>query len=85
MLLYCMFDRVAVATMPIFEAKNDEIAMRSYQGMLEQPEFRCYADSIDLLRVGKLDNETGIITEVETPPVVVDVSHLLRASFEEDR
>lgn len=57
--LYVMYDTVAKEASPVNEAKNDAVAERQFQHTLSTHQLP--SDFI-LLRVGKINKETGRVT-----------------------
>jgi len=71
--LYVIFDRLAGEAGPIFELKNDALAVRAMRRMLNSKEgLNLDAGDFKLLRLGTIDRQTCVIT-VETVPVEVEV------------
>lgn len=71
--LYVIYDRVAQESGPVFEAKNDGIAVRQMRNVLsENPASKPL--EYQLLNVGTIDHETNVITPIGTP---LDVSFSL--------
>jgi hypothetical protein len=62
--LYVIYDKVALESGPIFEAKNDGVAFRRYNAILQESD---HPDDFQLLKVGLFDhdNNTGEISDVE--------------------
>nr|QJB20380.1 MAG: nonstructural protein [Microvirus sp.] len=71
MSMYVIYDRLALESGPIFEAKNDAVAGRKYLSALtdvlagRDGEYR-------LLRVGSMDHDTQKLV-LEDPPIEVPV------------
>lgn len=67
MSLYCIYDRVAEESGPIFEAKNDMMALRMYNGvnLPGQP------DDFQLLRLGEYHHSPVKIVPLKSPVEVV--------------
>lgn len=65
---YVIYDRTAEESGPVFEAKNDGIALRNFQLMLEDKPF---AEDYVLLCVGSIDHDTSVITGTLDPREVV--------------
>jgi len=65
--LYVIYDRVAMESGPIFEAKNDGIARRQFENAMENQR---YAHEQALLRVGEINHETNLVVG-EIPAVEV--------------
>lgn len=63
--LYTIFDRVAEESGPVFEAKNDAVALRKFRDFMKQNpidprEFR-------LIALGRIDHATNKLTVLATP------------------
>ena len=58
--LYVVYDKIAGECGPVFEAKNDGVAMRQYRHLInENPTF--IQDDFSLMQVGTIDRESMII------------------------
>jgi len=58
--LYVVYDKIAGECGPVFEAKNDGVAMRQYRHLInENPTVD--QDDFSLMKVGKIDKESMII------------------------
>lgn len=66
--IYCIFDRIAQEAGPIFEAKNDGIALRMYH----QVNLPGSSEDYYLLRVGDFDHETCVLTPLKTALEVLE-------------
>lgn len=78
--VYAMYDKTAKQSMSIFEALNDAVAMRSYEGMMRNPQFAVYAKEISLRRVALYDKAKGVVVKVFKEPVEIEIQHLLDAA-----
>lgn len=63
--LYTIFDRVAEESGPVFEAKNDAVALRKFRDFMKSNpidprEFR-------LVALGRIDHATNKLTVLATP------------------
>ena len=68
MRLYSVYDKVAKEHGPVFEAKNDDVALRNLRQMMHKnPSFK--HDEFDLFFHGQFDNEAGVITAASPEPV----------------
>lgn len=67
--LYTIFDRRAEEAGPIFMAKNDSVAMRSFENLLNEEGVK--QDEYKLLDLGVFDNEKCIITTKKDPEEVI--------------
>ncbi|MDR0403910.1 MAG: hypothetical protein LBH35_10015 [Treponema sp.] len=70
--VYSIHDKLAEEYGPLFQAKNDEVALRNFQKLvvsqkLEESEFSLYF-------VGIFDTETGAIDVPEREAIVTPVS-----------
>lgn len=65
--LYCIFDEVAKEYGPVFEAKNDDVAIRNFNSSLTQVAFK---SDFSLFCVGSIDHETGIISAKDEPEYI---------------
>lgn len=70
MRLYCVYDKLAEESGPIFEAKNDTVAIRMYNGI----NFPGERDHYKLLFIGDYSHDPVRITAFSEPVEVVDVS-----------
>jgi hypothetical protein len=60
--LYSIQDKVAQEFGPIFQAKNDSIALRQFKAMIFDPKNAgLRVDDYVLVHIGDFDTETGII------------------------
>lgn len=58
--LYVVYDKIAGECGPVFEAKNDGVAMRQYRHLInENPTV--IQDDFSLMQVGTIDKESMII------------------------
>lgn len=69
--LYVIMDKVAKDSGPIFEAKNDGVALRAYHGLLSG-DSSLFKDEYDLYKVGYINKETMIINTIEPEKVLVE-------------
>lgn len=79
MRIYCVYDRVAEESMPLFESRNDATALRSYQKhVIEKNDID--EKEMMLLCVGIMDHDTNRIEAfdyaVEITPRVSMVDQL---------
>ena len=61
MSLYTVYDRLAQESGPVFEAKNDAVAMRGYRKMLGD---NINPEEYRLLKVGKINHRTQELTPI---------------------
>jgi len=61
MTLYVINDNIALESGPVFEAKNDAVAMRNYQQLVLKTAGIQPGD-FSLYRVGEINHETNIVT-----------------------
>lgn len=66
--LYVIYDRTAEESGPVFEAKNDGIALRNVHLMLKDKPFQ---EDYVLLCVGSIDHDTSVIAGTMEPREVV--------------
>lgn len=64
MAVYTIFDRLAGESGPLFEAKNDAVARRNFDRLLEKAGR---ADEYQLLRLGTVDHDTSKLEVYEIP------------------
>jgi hypothetical protein len=58
--LYVVYDKIAGECGPVFEAKNDAVALRQYRHLVaSNPGF--VQDDFELMQVGTMDKETAVI------------------------
>lgn len=58
--LYVVYDKIAGECGPVFEAKNDAVALRQYRHLVaSNPGF--VQDDFELMQVGTMDKETMVI------------------------
>jgi len=63
--LYCIRDRVAEDSGPIFQAVNDAVAARSYRAFMAQNQVE--EDEYSLLCIGTFDSGTSKLDAFEVP------------------
>lgn len=68
--LYCMFDRIAEESHPVFESINDGTAMRAFRDAMSKGQGVDPAD-FWLLCVGHIDHTSSLIVPVIPPRQVV--------------
>jgi uncharacterized protein YehS (DUF1456 family) len=68
--MYVVYDRVAKESGPVFEAKNDDVALRKLRHEFESAKVDIQ-DDMKLYRVGIIDHEINTIVTVETDPVEI--------------
>lgn len=69
MRLYVVFDKLAKETSSVWEARNDEVAKRKWN--MEQRNNPWMEDSqFELLYVGTIDHDTGLIRSGEPKEVI---------------
>lgn len=75
--LYVIFDKVAKESGFPFDAKNDEVALRKFNGFIAQVEkdSPSSVDEFELRRVGSFDSESCEI--LDTVSSVVNLSDIL--------
>ena len=56
--VYCIFDKVANEGGPLFQAKNDAVALRQFQMMREGLHKEVRPDDFKLFRLGFYDSDT---------------------------
>lgn len=66
MKLYCIYDRVAQEAGPIFEAKNNGVALRMFSGV----NLPGNADDFSLMCIGEFDHSRMWIEGFEVPEEV---------------
>ena len=67
--LYVVFDKLAKEAGPIFEAKNDDVAVRNFKRMLQENKSLQVAE-FDLVRIGTFDSEDlGSLQKDVTDPL----------------
>lgn len=70
MRLYSIFDRIAEEFGPVFEAKNDSVAIRNWRNTLERAEG-VREDEYRLYWIGTIDHSTGKIVPTDIPAEVM--------------
>ena len=68
--MYVVFDKVAEESGPIFEAKNDAIALRKFNTMLQSEKVYDQGD-YDLFYMGTVDHEKNIVYGIIDPKKVI--------------
>lgn len=58
--IYVIYDRVAEESGPIYEAKNDGVALRKYQATIVQNNM--IPGDFKLLKLASIDHETNIVS-----------------------
>lgn len=81
--LFAVHDRKAQTFLPIFQAQREATAVRSFNEALMNPELPLnqYPSDFDLVRLGSIDTDTGVI-EPENPALILnglDALTLVRA------
>lgn len=66
--LYSIYDRVAMDFGPIFQARNDGVAVRAFRSHLEGKAVS--QEEYCLMHVGEFDSERGAVSGVEKPRTV---------------
>jgi hypothetical protein len=70
--LYVVYDKIAGECGPVFEAKNDGVAMRQYRHLInENPTV--IQDDFSLIQVGTIDKESMIIEPGQDYHVLIDL------------
>lgn len=69
MSLYVIYDCVAEESGPVYEAKNDAIALRNYGNFLKKMEHK---EDFRLFKVGEIDHDSNIITAMRLPIEMLD-------------
>lgn len=64
--IYTVYDKVGCQSGPVFESRNDGVAVRQFRSM----DFNGFNDDFKLLRLGSIDHDNNVIT---VEPVPVDV------------
>lgn len=70
--MYVLFDKIAQESGPIFEAKNDGVAIRNYKGFLSSKES-LFDNEFELVKIGEIDKETNIITQNKSNNYIVGI------------
>ena len=74
--LYSLWDSVAGESGPIFQAKNDDVALRNViQMFLELRADIANLESYHLYHVGDFDTELGKIVEDSENPIEIDIDY----------
>lgn len=73
MKLYTIFDRVAEESGPVFEAKNDGVALRKFQALALNTEG-AQPDDFKLLSVGEIDHDIQKISQTEIKEITANVN-----------
>jgi hypothetical protein len=68
--LYVIHDRVSKRSGPIFEAVNDEVAMRNYQRMFLSDELLSEQD-FTLMKIGEYDHYLNVGTLYDEDVIVI--------------
>lgn len=67
--IYCVYDKVAEESMPIWESRNDGAALRAYQKrIIENDDIP--EQEMKLLKIGIMDHDTSTITPISPPEEV---------------
>jgi hypothetical protein len=69
--LYVVHDLVAQESGPVFEAKNDEVAMRKFRKMITDQNNVIQPSDYQLLSLGEMDHETNIVEGCSVPDLVM--------------
>lgn len=71
--IYVVYDRVAEESGPVFEAKNDGVAIRQYLHLIKTKNM--VPADFNLLHVGEIDHDVSVITANPAPiEVILNVS-----------
>lgn len=66
-LLYLVYDRVAMVFNAPFPATNDGVAIRMFKAQCKTPDTALISSDLDLFKLGELDLKTGEVTLCEKP------------------
>lgn len=81
MRVYVIFDRVAQESGPLFEAKNDAVAVRQARNLIASANG-ARPDEFRLLYMGDIDHDTNMLS-LASPPVDVEYIHDTVSNVEE--
>lgn len=70
--LYTIYDKRAEESGPLFQAKNDAVALRNYESLLAREEVK--ETEYKLLCVGLFDNEKCLIFPQDPEEVILKLS-----------
>lgn len=66
--VYVIYDRTAEESGPVFEAKNDGVALRNFQMMVKDKPF---SEDYVLLHIGEIDHGTSVMRGTLDPREVI--------------
>ena len=70
MRVYAVFDRLAEECGPLFEQKNDQVALRAYRNMLKQQSSA--PEEFQLLWIGTMDHDKCRFVANDIPVEIVN-------------
>lgn len=74
--LYSVYDSVAEEYGPIFQAKNDDVALRNVIQMFTEMNVSIVSlESYHLYHVGDFDSELGTLVERSVNPIAIDIDY----------
>lgn len=74
--LYSVYDSVAEEYGPIFQAKNDDVALRNVIQMFTEMNVSIASlESYHLYHVGDFDSELGTLVERSVNPIAIDIDY----------
>jgi len=77
--LFTVYDSVAEDYGPIFEAKNEVVAVRSFKQMLQNPNNPVVIEDFLLYYLGEYDHDTAVIELASKPTIVVTGADVKRS------
>lgn len=68
--IYVIYDRVAMESGPIFEARNDGVAFRQYSAVVQRAKG-ANAEEYQLLKLGEIDHDTNVISPCDAEEIYI--------------
>lgn len=68
--IYTIFDKVAMESGPLFEAKNDGVAQRQYSQFMETIQKQDKTE-FKMLKLGSINHETNQIEKLSIPEEII--------------
>lgn len=84
--LYVVYDRVAEESGPVFEAKNDGVALRRFSMLMQENSSKgLIPEDFRLLKVGEIDHSTSLVIPTDIPEIVDTVHQFKEKEVEIDQ
>lgn len=70
--LYVINDKIADEDSPVFEAKNEAIALRQYRGLLSKESV--FPEEYRLFQVGNINKSTHVLTAMKPVEILYNIN-----------